>query len=165
MYQYTSKDVNRFWSKVAITANPDECWEWQASVGSHGYGQLSLGTFKNQTIALSHRFVWQIKMGEIPNGMFICHRCDNRRCCNPAHLFVGTYQDNIDDMNKKGRARGGTALGENHGKSKLTNQLVLHIRETYAKGATDLKTLANEVGVSVSTVANVVNRSTWKHVK
>lgn len=98
-HEKTFQDViNRFWSKVK-KGNLDECWERSGSDNGNGYNQLKI---KGVPI-LSHRFSWIIHKGQIPNGLKILHKCDNRRCVNPNHLFLGTQLDNIRDMINKGR--------------------------------------------------------------
>lgn len=91
----------RFWAKVDVRG-PDECWEWQASTTSSGYGQIMVNA-RPRRITRAHRLSWTIANGPIPSGMVVCHRCDNPPCVNPAHLFVATQQDNIADMVRKGR--------------------------------------------------------------
>lgn len=90
--------MNRFWSKVDIKG-PDDCWEWQASMYPNGYGQFRL----SKQEGYAHRSAWTLINGEIPKGMYICHKCDNRACCNVNHLFLGTHKDNMQDCSKKGR--------------------------------------------------------------
>ena len=92
---------DRFLDKVKV-GNPDECWEWQAGC-SGGYGILS-GV--NGNPERSHRLAYQYWVGEIPKGKVVMHSCDNRKCCNPSHLSLGTIRDNILDMYSKGRGRG-----------------------------------------------------------
>lgn len=87
----------RFWSKVNIGA-ADACWPWLAST-KNGYGQINVGG----EISYAHRLSYEFANGEIPSGLFVCHRCDNKSCVNPVHLFLGTQQDNMDDMIAKGR--------------------------------------------------------------
>jgi hypothetical protein len=92
----------RFWEKVR-KAGPEECWEWSGVKLPRGYGIFTIGYTK----IYSHRYAWSLGNGEIPDGMYVCHKCDNPSCCNPAHLFVGTASDNNADMDRKGRARRG----------------------------------------------------------
>ena len=90
--------MKRFWDKVKI-AGPDECWEWKAGKNTSGYGWFSF----NGTQITSNRMVWLLINGEIPNGMCVCHKCDNPSCVNPDHLFLGTHLDNMKDKSIKGR--------------------------------------------------------------
>ncbi len=75
------------------------CWTWTGSLGKWGYGHFRV----DSKTMLAHRVSWMLHNGEIPNGLFVCHHCDNPKCVNPEHLFLGTHQDNIDDMMSKGR--------------------------------------------------------------
>ena len=96
---HCSSELHRFWSKVdkqgPIHPVCGQCWIWIAGKYSTGYGQH--GNYR------AHRYSWNLYYGEIPVGVFVLHRCDNPACVNPKHLFLGTHQDNMDDMNAKGR--------------------------------------------------------------
>ena len=89
--------MKRFWDKVEKT---DKCWNWKAGIrGENGYGCFKVNG-KNEN---SHRVSWRITFGEIPEGLLVCHHCDNRLCVRPEHLFLGTYKDNMQDCSLKGR--------------------------------------------------------------
>lgn len=103
--------ADRLWAKVDVRG-PDDCWEWQGSkVGE--YGHIGVGGRENKLV-LTHRAAYEVSVGPIPDGMKVCHTCDNPPCCNPKHLFLGTQADNVRDRDAKGR----TARGDNNGRSK-----------------------------------------------
>jgi len=121
--------AERFWLKVDISSE-NECWNWIASKYRNGYGQVSIRRADgSKTMGLSHRVAYQLTFGEIPEGMVVCHRCDNPACCNPTHLFLGTTRDNINDKMSKGRASGNYHCGEEHGNSKLTMEKARELRD------------------------------------
>lgn len=148
----------RFWPKVE-RGNPDECWEWTAAKHQFGYGMLGV----NSKVIYAHRFSWQIHFGDIPPGMEVCHSCDNPPCVNPNHLFLGTQTDNVYDMQRKGRHRGGSMPGESHPQSKLTKKQVRAIREQYAQGEISQRALAEQYGMCQSAIGNIIRRKSWKH--
>lgn len=136
----------RFWAAVK-KASPDECWEWQKSTVPAGYGQIQHNG-KNRT---AHRVSWELHHGEIPEGMHVLHRCDNRACVNPSHLFLGTHLDNVRDMVKKGRNN-----------RKLTPAQVREIRSITGKPHVEI---AKQFGVSRSLIGQIRQGTAWKHVK
>jgi hypothetical protein len=157
MNQYTPEHLNRFWAKVSITANPDKCWEWTGDKFDNGYGRF-------MKKIRSHRYIYAYIHGKIPNKMLVCHTCDNRLCVNPSHLFLGTHQENMDDMVRKGRQPYTSRLGEDNPLHKLTADKVLYARERYKIGGVTIKELAKELGVSRSVMGFAINHKTWKHV-
>jgi hypothetical protein len=145
----------RFWSKVKI-GEPNECWEWQASCNKSGRGQFTRIGGKHQVHAESHRLAYELTHGPIPNGLHVCHTCDNGLCCNPAHLFLGTKLDNERDKCNKGRQ----ARGEKHGHAKLTESDVRQIRAQRECGV-PLLVLAHEYGVAISCISSIAHRRLW----
>lgn len=91
--------AERFWRKVK-KADGDQCWEWTAAFFRAGYGKFAI---EHRKIEGAHRVAWILAHGPIPNGLWVLHKCDVRRCCNPSHLFLGTVSDNVQDMLRKGR--------------------------------------------------------------
>lgn len=152
-----AQSVARFWSKVRV-GSADECWEWQAGINSTGRG---IFWYDGKSVH-SHRFAWIITYGNILDGLQICHRCDNGKCVNPAHLFLGTQYDNIHDMIDKGRDR--VLRGSADPKSKLTEEDVRRIRELYIPRKFSQFKLAIIFGVSRSTIENIITGRCWKHV-
>lgn len=148
----------RFWDKVDKHSD-DLCWEWTGVKDRKGYGQIKIeGKTK-----LAHRISYEIVNGTIPegidyHGVCVCHKCDNRLCVNPGHLFLGSQKDNLRDMIKKGR-RVNTA-GSHNGNVKLTESQVLLIREDRRSGVV----IASDYGVSRSQISNIKNRHQWKHL-
>lgn len=150
--------AQKFWDMVVV-GEDDECWEWQGGCTRAGYGRFSSGRRKEQ---YAHRFSWELSNGrEIPKGQYVLHSCDNPPCVNPAHLRIGTPFDNVQDrVNRYRQPR-----GERVGGSKLTALKVLRIRLLYARDpSASYTTIADQFGIAVSTVMNVVKGSTWTHL-
>lgn len=152
------KTIARFWSKVDKSGGPDACWPWTEGTTSDGYGQLGVGsrTDGSKTTLLAHRIAYQLKHGAIPDGLFVCHDCDNPPCCNADHLFLGTQRDNIRDAAEKGRR----AIGERHPQAKLTDTEVRAIRAALGTQ----REIAARYGVSHATVGMIQRGEIWAHV-
>jgi len=152
----------RFWARVDKRGS-DDCWEWTAGTGNHGYGTLSING-QPETV---HRLSWVMANGPIPDDLHVLHKCDNRLCVNPAHLFLGTNLDNIEDMITKGRQAKGpdkrAYKGEANKRAVLSAEQVKEIRRRCANGENQDE-LARVYGVSQGHISNVYRRVTWKHI-
>lgn len=151
----------RFWSKVnknGPTILDTPCWEWEARRSKAGYGQLWVESGPES----AHRVSYKLSVGLIPEGINVLHRCDNKKCVNPDHLFLGTRQDNMDDMSKKGRKA--VFVGGKNPVSKLTEKQVREIRTLYATGCYSYTMIAQKFTVSPSLIGLVVRKVNWKHV-
>ena len=145
----------RFWGLVDQTPGQGpngDCWEWTKGRVGLGYGRLSVG--KGEVRA--HRFAFSTAFGPIPNGMMVCHRCDNPACCNPNHLFLGTHDDNMADMAMKGRS----LQGVKHHKAKLNDAEVRAIR---LDGRMQIE-LAEAYGVTQGLIGMIKRREIWSHL-
>lgn len=146
--------------RAKTTVGETGCWEWQGTLYANGYGQIKLATGKpGGRAAYVHRLSWQLHFGQIPKGVYVCHRCDNRLCWNPSHLWLGSNRENrLDSVAKRRHAH-----GESAGGAKLTDQAVLEIRRAFAEGA-HIADLARRYGRATSTIEHVVYRRSWKHL-
>jgi hypothetical protein len=142
----------------AKKGSADECW-WWIGKKSKGYGILNVDGKRT----LAHRYSYTLNIGLIPDGMLVCHRCDNPLCVNPSHLFLGTNQDNHADMIAKGRAKGAIVPGEKHSTAKLTEAQVREIRLRRDSGES-VKSLSVSFGVSVSQIRHICSRKNWKTI-
>lgn len=141
-------------SKLKI--NPQSgCMEWMEAVDHVGYGRAH---YQGKAWA-AHRLVYTLLLGEIPNGLFVLHRCDNPKCCNVKHLFLGTNQDNATDKANKKRS----TFGEKNQSAKLTEDQVLKIRELFSNGCS-MSELAKTFSVKANTVFYIVQGKLWKHL-
>lgn len=152
------KTIARFWSKVD-KLGPAECWEWRGFRNKSGYGRLWFGAYGMQ---LAHRVSWFISHGAWPT-LSVCHRCDNRACCNPGHFFEGTQLDNMRDAAAKKRMRKTNPRGPAHYASRVTDADVIAIRARRAAGER-LIVLAAEFGMTAGGIFNICARKSWKHV-
>lgn len=157
------------------------CWEWTSvrlkvpngkDKGKLGYGLIQRYANKKRTITLAHRAAYELAHGPIPEGLCVLHKCDNRGCVNPDHLFLGSKGENNSDRNKKGRQ----ARGEGHPRVKLTEQDVLEIRRTYKhypRGTAapiedrpyTASGMSKRYGVSLRAIRNILNGKNWRYLK
>ena len=148
-------DVDRkFWSRVLV--GDGACWEWAGPVGSTGYGKIS----QNQQTLSAHRVSYELNIGPIPIGMLVCHHCDNRKCVRPSHLFVGTFQENMDDMKAKGRQKNPHPC-DKHPHAKLTVREVQDIRRRISDGERT-KDITELYGVEYTAIHNIRHKNTWR---
>jgi DNA-binding XRE family transcriptional regulator len=134
----------RFWSKVRI-GTLDNCWEWQAGDDGSGYGLFHFQGKQRR----AHRVSWMLWHGKVPNGMFVCHHCDNPSCVNPRHLFLGTAADNSIDKMRKGRHKSPWPC-------RFNSSQIAEIRKTYTEKQVTQEQLAQKYSVSVSTINRIV---------
>jgi hypothetical protein len=175
---HTDDSVACFWSKVN-RGTDDDCWEWTGTRSPRwrGYGRVSSGPHRGM---LAHRLAYALAVGPIPEGLLVCHHCDNRPCCNPAHLFLGTEADNTQDCIKKGRFIYPPPVGAAHPHysvlypervlrgekittSKLKPDQVREIKDASSRGALS-KDLAAQYGVAKSTISSIINNRWWRHI-
>lgn len=140
--ELTQEDINRFWSRINIRG-PDECWEWTAGL-SNGYGEITYHKKKFRC----HRLSYAINIGPIPKGKLVLHKCDNKPCCNPNHLYVGSYGDNILDVIKRQSPKLGKPSMFN-----LTE--VLTMKKLHTNGMSP-KVIAENYGVSRSYIYQII---------
>lgn len=153
--------VSNFISKYKIN-DETGCWEWTASIMNSGYGQF-LPT--NGVCVSAHRFSWVLHNGKICDGLYVLHKCDNKICVNPEHLFLGTAHDNLVDAVKKGRHKPANVKGTRNGSAKLSDDDVLYIRKNFVPRTNgNAKELAKLFGVNSVTIRSIVNKFSWKHI-
>lgn len=128
------------------------CHVWQGAPNHNGYGRIGI----NYKDYLAHRLSYELQVGPIPEGFFVCHKCDNRLCINPEHFFLGTISDNHADMVSKGRHR----YGAKQWKTRLTDEDVRAIRSMSGSH----REIGSRFGISGSAVSAIRARKNWKHV-
>jgi len=158
-YQRFKTDGERFWEKVDVVGKrKNECWEWSGSKNKKGYGMFR---YDGKNIS-THRCSWILHYGEIPNDLFVLHKCDNPSCVNPNHLFLGTNEDNMKDMAQKGRA--GTKFGTSHSNSKLCEEDIVEIFRLKNDGFLGVE-IARIYNVTSANISYILKGKGWKHVR
>lgn len=145
----------RLASRTARTVDADSCWDWTGPTDRYGYGQF----WKDRRQTTAHRVAYELAFGAIAPGMCVCHRCDNRRCVRPEHLFLGTHADNAQDKAAKGRS----LKGERNPHRKLTDAAVREIRAAIAAGESNAQ-IAIRHGVTDGAIWFIRKGIAWKHV-
>ncbi len=140
----------------SVKLNDAGCWILKRSLNGGGYPRI----WDGYRVRVAHRVSYEVFIGAIPNGLYVLHKCDNKRCVNPKHLFTGTQSDNMKDSSKKGRI----SYGDSHHTSKLNAIKVRQIRGGRAFGFSNYS-LAKHHGVHESTIRDVISGRTWKWVK
>lgn len=158
-----------FWDKVDKSQGPDSCWPWTGCIGTHGYGVTSFS--KKQTRV--HRAAYALSKGEIPDGLFVCHNCDNPPCCNPKHLFLGTSSENTNDMvSKRRQSRGakhaaailpGRKRGSENCLAKLEENQVVEMRRLRSQGM-KIRDIADKFKMSYQGAYKAIRGKSWNHL-
>jgi len=151
-----AKKLDRFWGQVSKT---DRCWNWTGHKNGPEPGREHGIIRVNGKEVRVHRLSYMIHIGPIPDGYFVCHRCDNALCVNPAHLFVGTHNDNMADMVQKRRS----TWGSRNPNAKLNDNIASKMKEMLSRGIKQ-GTIAAEFGVSPSLISHLSRGKIWRHV-
>jgi len=156
--KYKPKDIKRFISKIKINKE-NECWEWYGFIDRKGYGKFNCTNECCEWIKnYAHRVSKEMSTGKsIPEGIHTCHRCDNRKCVNPKHLFLGTNKDNMNDRDNKKRV----ASGENNGQAKLTWKKINEIRRLWNTKKYTQKQLSKKFLTSIPNICRIINNQLW----
>lgn len=158
-HSYRRPPLERFWLNVIKT---ERCWLWTGPLSAQGRPIFQIAPKKP---VRAYRYIYEQIVGLIAKGLYVCHHCDNPICVNPAHLFVGTQDDNMKDMVSKGRAN--KPKGEKNGRAKLTEEDVRYIRQNYRSKSSiyGRKALAEKFGVDVVTIRAILIRKLWSHIE
>lgn len=144
--------------RESINKIPRGCWEWVGHRFWSGYGRIYI----KPKYRRAHRVSWEIKHGEIPKGMCVCHKCDNPACVRPSHLFLATHAENMIDKKNKNRAY--RMKGVEHHQCKLTEKQVREIRKKYVPYKMSTNKLGKIYGVSKATIQAIISSKSWTHL-
>ncbi len=162
----TVADAERNLLSKVVCNLETKCWEWQGYINYKGYGVISIVSREVARKVYTHRLAFMLYSEDSIEDLLVCHHCDNRLCCNPKHLFVGTIADNNRDAFNKGRNRNIAQYvkrGEDRHNAIFTEELVKEIRRLYAEGI-NMNELISRYNAPRGTLYGIVSRKTWKHV-
>lgn len=149
----------RFLTRIAVEG---ECWRWMPGPGHRRYGSFHLGKhFPGRRIRPAHQASFLLHHGLIPDGLHVLHTCDNHRCVNPAHLYLGTHQQNMQD--RKNRNRGFRGTGASNPSAKLSEADALEIQRLRREGMT-YPEIGKRYGVSKNATRRICVGLNWKHL-
>lgn len=149
-YKTPEQQIEAFWNRVDRSGGENSCWLWTSSRKKGGYGGISWKGKQDR----AHRIAYSLTYGEIPDGLYVLHECDNPPCCNPKHLFLGTHLENMQDRDRKGRNI--NRAGEDHPMCVLSDDQVTTIRLRYASGEFSLKQIGAEYNVSETLIGLII---------
>ena len=141
--------------------NEKGCWIWQKNKSASGYGKTQYYENKIKYYLRSHRAAWMVYNGDIPSNLIVCHKCDVSLCCNPDHLFLGTFKENTQDMIRKKRDI--RIKGEQNYNSILNEEIVLKMREMKKQGL-KVKVIAEHFNIKYFTCLDAISGRNWSHV-
>ena len=162
--EFAQKDIDRFWSHVD-KKDDDECWGCDFKSHCNGYSRIRINTQQ----FLAHRLALFLHTKDLPSfvnrWVLACHTCkQNRKCCNPKHLYWGTYQSNSNDRKRDKTFIPNPVKGIKHGRSKITEKQVLEIRDKYAKEGISQQALGTEYALNQTMISHIILRKNWKHI-
>lgn len=155
------KAKKEFWSRVN-KGRPNQCWDWIGTILNTGYGYFAYGRSRYKLTSSAHRFSMMVHLDrKLKTVEQVLHKCDNRKCVNPKHLFLGNHQANMDDMVNKGRS----CWGERINTCKLNRRKVLRLIGLYHTGKYTERQLAKIFGVGRTTIWMIINEKSWKRIR
>lgn len=146
---------------ISKTNREGDCIVWTGAISAQGYGVLAETRSSKWRLKLAHRLSYELFIGPIPNGLWVCHKCDNRKCINPSHLFASTPRGNTADMMSKRRDRHGTLSGLDSPNCRLTKEAIIEIRNSSER----IKNLRLKFGVSKTCITNIRARKTYANLE
>lgn len=160
----TEKEIKEYMQsfiKAKTIINKNGCWIWQGSLSKWGYGDVRIGPVGQKKHVNVHKAAWLYFKGKVPQGLFVCHRCDVRSCCNPDHLFLGTAKQNQHDMISKGRDK--QLRGSECPWSKINEEVVLKILELCKKGL-NCAEIGKQLNICKKQISDIKRGRRWGHV-